>query len=281
MKEIINEKLDRFFAHTLIAVPVFITAMYLGWLLVSLITDVILVQYACKLAYALIVSLGFLWLRGDRMYSCGLKRRGIRNLVPCLAMLVVCLLKFIHPLAEFGITFDQLIYAAVLATEAGVFEEFLMRGLPLGNILWKKDSRKQFIGLAFYTSFFFGLMHIANLFKGGDIPGVVGQVFNATCVGVLFAAIYLRTGSIIPTIILHALWDASSFLDPVYIANKTMFPAPVIGENLLSKLPANVAEHMSVIAMIVAMVIGLAELVYALILLRKSKWEEIKANFTK
>lgn len=172
-------------------------------------------------------------------------------------------------------------YSAVLAVEAGVYEEFLMRGLPLGNVLWKKDSRKQFIGLAFYTSLFFGLMHVANLFKGGDIPGVVGQVFNATCVGVLFAAIYLRTGSIIPTIILHALWDAPSFLDPVYIENKTMFPAPVVGENLLSSLPANVAEILPVIVMMIAMVIGLVELVYALFLLRKSKWEEIKANFTK
>lgn len=274
MKEKINEQLDRFYANSLIAVPVSIAVMYAGWLLVGMITDVILVQYALKLAYALIVSLAFRWLRGDHMYSCGLKKRGMKNLIPPLVMLVVCLLKFIPSVSQYGITGATALYAAVLAAEAGVFEEFLVRGLPLGNILWKKDSRNQFLWLAFYTSLIFGLIHIGNLFKGGELISVLIQTCQATCAGLLFAAIYMRTGSIIPTIILHALWDAPSFLDPIYAASKTMFPAPNVD---MSSLPEGVA--LATAAM--PTVLMIFELVYALILLRRSKWEEIKANFTK
>ena len=57
------------------------------------------------------------------------------------------------------------------------------------------------------SSALFGLMHLGNLALGAPWQGVALQVLFSGMGGVGFAAIRIRTGSLWPAIVLHALYD--------------------------------------------------------------------------
>ena len=57
----------------------------------------------------------------------------------------------------------------------------------------------------------FGLAHLGNL-THQPLNATLFQVYYATAIGIFFAAIYLRTGSLWWTIILHCLVDFASVL---------------------------------------------------------------------
>ena len=58
----------------------------------------------------------------------------------------------------------------------------------------------------------FGSVHILNALTTGQMLDSAVQAVTAMMSGLLFAAIVLRTGSLLPAIVLHALWDFSTFL---------------------------------------------------------------------
>jgi len=59
------------------------------------------------------------------------------------------------------------------------------------------------------SSAVFGVVHAANGFASGDISGALWQSLAAGLQGVGYAAIRLRTRSIWPMTVVHALWDFS------------------------------------------------------------------------
>lgn len=229
MKQKINSALDRFYEHSIPAVIVTFLVFYAAWHLVGMLGSSIVMENAFKLLFGLVFSLAFIWLRKGHMHSCGLKKHGTKNIKVILPVLLITLVQFIKPISQFGsrlLNADLLVYATVLALEAGICEECMVRALPLGNTLIRQTDRKQFITLALLSSAIFGLVHLGNLFRGGETLPVITQVFTAVGMGMTFAAIYMRTGSIIPSVILHALWDFASFLDPANVANGTLSGAP-------------------------------------------------------
>ena len=58
----------------------------------------------------------------------------------------------------------------------------------------------------------FGLIHALNVFLTGDLTAALLQAVAALMSGVLFMALRIRTGSLYPLIIVHALWDFSLFV---------------------------------------------------------------------
>jgi membrane protease YdiL (CAAX protease family) len=62
------------------------------------------------------------------------------------------------------------------------------------------------------SSILFGSIHVLNGFGTGDWSGAVVQAVSAAMSGLLFVAILIRTGSIIPAMVVHALWDGGLFL---------------------------------------------------------------------
>lgn len=84
----------------------------------------------------------------------------------------------------------------------GFMEEMLFRGVIFSYL------RKRGIGRAVaISSISFGLLHISRLFIGSAPMTVAWQVRFAMCFGVALCALRLRTGTIWPLILLHALWD--------------------------------------------------------------------------
>lgn len=89
----------------------------------------------------------------------------------------------------------------------GISEEWAYRGILL------KPLRERFpvMTAALLTSVIFGMSHALNGFVTGDFGKALVQAVAASMSGLLFTALRLRTGSLLPVMLLHGLWDFSVF----------------------------------------------------------------------
>ena len=107
-------------------------------------------------------------------------------------------------------------------TGTGLIEEGFFRGLILAVLLsvWG-INKKGIYRSVIVSSVFFGLVHLTNLLnilKGKDVMiETISQVFYATFLGILFAAIYLRTKNLWIAVIIHALFDIADGLYAIAI----------------------------------------------------------------
>ncbi|MGQ7052700.1 lysostaphin resistance A-like protein, partial [Bacillus cereus group sp. BceL245] len=85
---------------------------------------------------------------------------------------------------------QSIIYVLSIAIITPVKEEILFRGI-LYRFLEKKYN---FLVSIIISSFIFGLLH-------------GGLLITATIMGMVFAMLYKKTQSIIPSIILHIVWN--------------------------------------------------------------------------
>lgn len=111
-----------------------------------------------------------------------------------------------NPNAIFGIpqSGNLGIFIFIYALRPGIWEEVAFRGIIL-TLLLKKYSEKKSIIL---SSLFFGLMHLFNLFSGTNIVIVIIQVIYATFFGIVFGYMFVKTKSLLPSIITHYLVDS-------------------------------------------------------------------------
>ena len=101
------------------------------------------------------------------------------------------------------------IIALLRAAAPGFGEEIMFRGLGVANYMRKIRSEGQIKVIFWLSSIVFGLIHLGNIFAGGDPKSVVIQAVYAIGVGMLFGAVYLRTGNLWPTILGH--WSVDFF----------------------------------------------------------------------
>ena len=87
----------------------------------------------------------------------------------------------------------------------GFLEEMIFRGLLFNAMI--KDGIKSAI---IVTSITFGIGHIMNLFNGADLLPNILQVIYAIAIGFAFVMIYYKSKSLIPCIITHGLFNATS-----------------------------------------------------------------------
>jgi len=64
-----------------------------------------------------------------------------------------------------------------------------------------------------FSSALFGLSHITNLFIGASFGITMLQIFSAAAAGVFMGAVYLRTGSFLPGMLVHFLHDLLSYME--------------------------------------------------------------------
>lgn len=120
---------------------------------------------------------------------------------------------YLAALATLGVAEGDLVAAAVLmlfvnTAIVGFSEELAFRG-----VLWGA-ARK---ALPFWTGFLlvsaaFGSVHVFNAILTGELAGAGVQALNAFMSGAAYLAIRIRTRSIIPIMVIHALWDFTVFL---------------------------------------------------------------------
>jgi len=234
----VKDRITRFtsshpFLSSFLSVLVF---MFLFIPLVSLIT----VYYAedienlnlikpnlCLIAVQTVISaLMFVWMRLTGCYNPGdfrLKGIGRGLLLGWLGLLYAVALSIIAllsvPVEHFVVPKLLPIIIVVLQTIlVGVFEEFMMRGMALNLLLKRKGGNKKTLGAVLLSSLFFGAAHLSNIESSKDVFPVILQVIYASMIGVYFAALYLRSKSLLVPIILHGLFDFSDFLLPVILS---------------------------------------------------------------
>lgn len=94
----------------------------------------------------------------------------------------------------------------------GVAEEFVFRGVIAQTLLEHYGTSRAGVWKACIVSgLLFGAAHLTNLF-GSAAFGVLMQCVFAASLGVLFAAIYFRTGNLWVTVFLHGAMDITSML---------------------------------------------------------------------
>lgn len=160
----------------------------------------------CNWALSIVL---FLWIRRSNLLEyyglCPIKG-SFRDALYFLPLMVITTRNFWN---GFGVNLpaiDTVFYIASMLS-VGFLEELLFRGCLF------KAIEKQSVKAAFLvSSLSFGLGHILHLFDGSGMTLVANfcQVLGALGVGFVFAAVFYTTGSLLPCIVTHSLYDAFS-----------------------------------------------------------------------
>ena len=151
------------------------------------------------------------WYAGD--YEGSLKFRnfgkGLLMLLPFFVILV---------LNSLGIDFSSLTAENALAlfvasAAPGFVEEVAFRGLAGANFMRTWRTEKKIVLSVTLTSIVFGVAHLLNLSEGAGVIVTFSQVFYAFGFGIILSAVFLRTGSLLPSIVIHTLLDFTAFLN--------------------------------------------------------------------
>ncbi len=104
----------------------------------------------------------------------------------------------------------------ILVLIPGIWEEVAFRGVIL-NLQLKKYSNRTSIIL---NGVLFGLFHLTNLILGANLFLTLMQTIYASCIGITFAYIYIKTKSLLPCILAHYLLDSVGqlFLIPFMVS---------------------------------------------------------------
>ena len=95
----------------------------------------------------------------------------------------------------------------VVSFTAGIVEEFAFRGVIVSTLMRQWKDQGKFRTAAFISGLAFGLIHGLNVIGGADPIRTLIQVLGSIGFGMLFAAVYLRCGSLIPPMFFHTLHD--------------------------------------------------------------------------
>lgn len=204
------------------------------------------------------------WFRKDG-FKGSFPRNGLRNKEAWMFVLCGLVLDVVTTAISYAISKTMPVVPSVsgllIAFQAGINEETIFRAVPVSIMMKNNPSRKRMWTAAVVTAAVFGLIHMSNIVAGAALSGAIVQSVNAVCMGLFFAAIYLRSGNILLTMMFHALHDVIAVTDP----------AQTTGVFTASSFSAFDLVFMGAIA-------G-AYVCAAIYLLRKSKWEEIKATW--
>ncbi|WP_189488096.1 CPBP family intramembrane glutamic endopeptidase [Asticcacaulis endophyticus] len=101
-----------------------------------------------------------------------------------------------------------IMFVAINTALVGISEEVMCRGILLRGFL----TRLTIWPAIWLSCLAFGLMHVLNVFITGQFIEAVIQATAAFMTGVGYMAVRIRTRSLYPMIIIHALWDFLVFM---------------------------------------------------------------------
>ncbi|MFX1538358.1 MAG: lysostaphin resistance A-like protein, partial [Promethearchaeota archaeon] len=107
---------------------------------------------------------------------------------------------------------DQKVFTFIFNLIPGIFEEIAFRGVIL-VLLLRKYSERTSIGL---SGLIFGLGHFINFLIFGDFWSSIAQIISGILIGWFFAYLTLKSGSLLPSIIIHYLYNALSIVFIVF-----------------------------------------------------------------
>lgn len=100
-----------------------------------------------------------------------------------------------------------LFWAGFNTLMVGISEELMFRGVLFRALLHVLSLRWAIV----ITTLLFGAVHALNVLVTGDLQLALLQSVTAGMSGLLFIALVVRTGSLLPAIVYHWLWDFGAF----------------------------------------------------------------------
>ena len=162
-------------------------------------------------AFASLVALLLfkLWFRPDYK-GCLSGDYIVQGILIMLPALVVHYVGSVVSWITFGT--GSVLVALLRALAPGFSEEVAFRGLGVANYMRTIKDENKIPVIFWLSSIVFGLSHLANLSAGGDLFSVLVQSVYAIGIGMLFGAVYLRTGNLLITILAHTSLDFLEFI---------------------------------------------------------------------
>ena len=118
------------------------------------------------------------------------------------------LVSYVPNLIDGSFSLKPLTWVIIITSlTAGIKEEFLFRGVIVSTLLRQWKDRNMFLQATLVSGIVFGLIHAANVLAGADPVQTLFQVIASVGVGIFFAAVYIRCGSILPCMFYHVLHD--------------------------------------------------------------------------
>lgn len=205
--------------------------------LLSMLLSVAVTTLACSLAascssskfaqYLLMSAAGILCMLAQKWWFAPAFKGVFRPEIPlqeisllCVPFLIQLILSWLLNVMDHGLFFHATALSVVMALSAGFGEEAMFRGLAVPIGMRYLRGKNKILITALFTSVVFGLSHLGNA-KGGNVIGIV-QAVATIGTGLLYAAIFLRTGSIMVTIVMHFLIDWMYFVTNPVLQNGEM-----------------------------------------------------------
>jgi len=119
---------------------------------------------------------------------------------------------------------------SLLVSLPSAFEEVAFRGIVLTIFLGRYSERKSIV----FSSLGFGLMHLLNLAMGVELVWVIGQVVWAFTIGLLYGYVFVRTRSLLPSMIVHYLSNVTIGWLTAYLQSQASIEMQVLYGVILS-----------------------------------------------
>ena len=95
----------------------------------------------------------------------------------------------------------------LVSLTAGLGEELAFRHGMISTMLRKHNREDQLLKVLLISSMVFGFFHLFNIVVGADPLSTLIQVITSCSLGIFFGSLYLCSGNLWPSIIVHTLHD--------------------------------------------------------------------------
>lgn len=207
-------------AITIVLTALAVTAFVLFEIVhLQLTKDPIVNDLLGRVIYYFLIGALFIWLSiilGNSPYI-AIKHIKLRQWLWCLPCLLVALVNFpyggIITQGVIIVRLDLLGLYILYVIAIALVEEFVFRGVLLFLLLdvFRRQRLKYFLA-ALVSSLVFSLFHITNIFVGADISGVLLQVVYTFLIGGMLSVTALKTKSVWPCVIIHAVFNFGGLL---------------------------------------------------------------------
>ena len=158
----------------------------------------------------------------------GLSGKG--TFLVCLPFIVYGVVFSIIQLIQFNFYFSPTLKDALMALTAGFSEEVFFRVAIIPIAMGFLKSKKRIWTIPLVTALIFGVSHIFNISSGATTVNAVVQVVSSAMFGFYFGALFVCTGSALPGIIMHSVYDFVGFAGDPTLNSGIMVSTLSVGE---------------------------------------------------
>ena len=156
------------------------------------------------------------------------------------------------------------LHSVLMAGVAGTVEETVFRGLPVSYLMRQNKKKSHIIWIAIVTSLIFGSVHGFNFFAGATLLAALLQVISASAAGFLLCALFIRSGSLLPSMLMHAINDVYAFMNLDLVSEAGVMEGTLKTSDI-----------------VLNMILSVLQIIIAIYLLQPSAWDEIMETWNR